>query len=150
MNILNPPPLYVKFRSMTHNKEGADFRYWRGEFYKAHEEAENDIKAVFDYLHYARHACILPIEKVEVFEADGKKHGRVESMMVYDIEYWREGGRTRSRKVYVPAPSILSNKIVSDWRKPVDLKPVVEPDPEPEPPQAEPMLPGMEDEELPF
>jgi hypothetical protein len=56
----------------------------------------------------------LLVERIEVREADHKKHGNIISMMIYDIEYWIEGGEIKQRKIYV--------RLNSQIQEPLDLK----------------------------
>jgi hypothetical protein len=100
MDILNPPKNYIDFRCAVHGKEGLDLEEAKRKFYKAFD-CEEEIKNFCTRLQRARNEMLLPVEKVQTFEGDHKKHGNVESLMIFDIEYWREGGAIKHRKIYM-------------------------------------------------
>ena len=103
MNILDPPKTYIDFRCALHGIPDDEINQKKRKFYeKANDGAKEEIIKFTNWLIDARIAMILPTEKIEVREADGKKHGRVEEMMIYDIEYWIEGNRIRQKKIYIP------------------------------------------------
>lgn len=101
MDILNPPKNYINYRCATHEKEGTEYDEARKKFYKEFKCKEEIIQC-FNWLHEARNSRTLPVEKIEIREDDGLKHGRVVPMMIYDIEYWREGDIVKQRKIYMP------------------------------------------------
>lgn len=101
MDILNPPKNYIDYRCAIHGKDGAEFEEARRKFYK-NFPCEEEIKKCFNWLRTARDNMNLPQEKIEVKESDSKKHGRIVLMMIYDIEYWREAGQVKQRKIYIP------------------------------------------------
>jgi hypothetical protein len=117
MNILNPPKSYVDYRCYTHDWEMEDdppkgeLEQVRSKFYKQFPGAKEEVKRFCSWLHDARHDETLPIEKIEVRESDYKKHGQVVSMMIFDIQYWRDEGRIKMRKIYVPLEKVLYQHI---------------------------------------
>ncbi len=102
MDILNPPEIYVKWRCHMHKVDCDDFEKERKKFYDKFPETQQEISNFCNWLYEARHKYSLPIEKIEVREEDGKKHGWIVPMMIYDIEYWLEAGNIKKRKAYIP------------------------------------------------
>ena len=100
MNILNPPQNYIDYKCAVHRLEGTEFEEAKRKFYKQNH-CEEEIHQCFNWLYNARNEFSLPIEKIEIREADGKKHGRIVPMMIFDIEYWMENGRIMNRKIYM-------------------------------------------------
>jgi len=101
MNILNPSKNYIDYRCAVHRKEGDDLEKAKKKFYKTFN-CEEEINQCFNRLYEQRNNMTLPIEKIEIREGDGKKHGNVIAMMIYDIEYWRENKEIKKRKIYIP------------------------------------------------
>lgn len=107
MNILSPPKNYIDFRCAIHGLEGREYDEAKAKFYKAFN-CKEEVISFYNWLCEARQKMSLPVEKIEVREGDHKKHGQVVPMMIYDIDYWREHGTVKQRKIYVmlerPAP----------------------------------------------
>ena len=106
MDILNPPQSYINWRCATHNWERSsdstpeEFKRIRNKFYAEFPDTEDEIIRFCNWLINARNEGSLPIERFEIRESDGKLHGRVVSGMIYDIEYWRDKGQVKRRKIY--------------------------------------------------
>jgi hypothetical protein len=101
MDLLNPPPSYIRFRCFLHGVPGDEVEARTRTFYKQNAGTRDEIRQFSNWLHRARNERSLPCEKVEIRELDGKKHGRVVPMMLFDIEYWEQEGRIHSRKIYM-------------------------------------------------
>ncbi len=99
MDILTPGKNYIDFRCATHGKEGQEFEEAKRKFFKAFP-CEEEIKAFSDWLRKVRGNLTLPVERIEIREGDHLRHGNLESMMIWDIEYWREDGQIKRRKIY--------------------------------------------------
>ena len=102
MNNLKPPKSYVDYCCYVQGLSGQELINAQEKFYKKNSEHKTEICQFFNSLKTQRENMTLPIEKIEIFESDGKKHGMVMTMMIYDIEYWIEGGEIKKRKIYVP------------------------------------------------
>ncbi len=122
MDILNPLQNYIDYRCAIHGKQRDqdEFERTRKKFYKEFK-CEEEVKKFSNCLYEARHAGTLPLEQMEIRESDGKKHGHVVRMMIYDIEYWREYGQLKSRKIYMANQGQLSQDY-KDQPKQIDLK----------------------------
>jgi hypothetical protein len=103
MNIFDPPDIYKQYRCALHDVPDEDVGEAQRKFYRANPGAREKIIHFLNWLYKARHEGILPIERIEIRESDGKKHGRISRMMVYDIEYFEHENRIRERRVYIPA-----------------------------------------------
>ena len=101
MDILNPPKNYIDYRCYVHGLSGQELSSAQEKFYKKHSEYKGEIQRFFDWMENQRNIWALPYEKIEVREQDGKKHGRVVSGMIYDIEYWIENNQVKWRKIYI-------------------------------------------------
>lgn len=101
MEILNPPKSYIDYRCYIHGLSGQDLAYASDKFYKKHSEDKGEIVRFFDLIKDQREKRLCPFEKIEVREEDGKKHGRVETGMIYDIDYWIEGNVIKQKKIYM-------------------------------------------------
>lgn len=55
---------------------------------------------------------ITPLERIEVTGLDNLKHGRLIWMVVYDFEFWKQGGEVKARKLYIPLKEIIET---SEW-----------------------------------
>jgi len=117
MDILNPPKNYIDFRCAIHGKEGAELEEAKRKFYRAFD-CEEEVKTFCNRLQTARNERLLPIEKVQLFEGDHRKHGNIESLMIFDIEYWREGGVIKHRKIFMRLQPYRSG--VDPWIKDPD------------------------------
>lgn len=101
MNILTPPKSYVNLRCELHDPGNIEAKKSiREKFLKDNQGAKEEIVEFVEYLDNARADGTLPVERIEVKEADGKKHGQVLPMMIYDIEYWIQSGKVKMRKIY--------------------------------------------------
>jgi len=100
MNILNPPKNYIDYRCYTHELSGPELVTAQAKFYKKHPEYKAEIVKCFKDLETMRYENSLPVEKIEIRENDGLKHGRVVAMMIYDIQYWIENNKLKQRKIY--------------------------------------------------
>ena len=100
MNILNPPKNYIDYRCYIYELSGPELSTAQQKFYKKHSEFKGEILKCFKDLETMRYDKSLPIEKIEIRENDGLKHGRVVAMMIYDIEYLIESGKVKQRKIY--------------------------------------------------
>jgi len=99
--VFDPPQSYIDYRCYVYGLSGPELAMAQHDFYKKKNDLRPEIIKFHNWLCDMREQCRLPVERIEVREADGKKHGRVESMMIFDIEYYLEGGRVMKRKVYV-------------------------------------------------
>ncbi len=103
MDILNPPQSYINWRCATHDWERDpdsspdEFNRIRKAFYKEFPDTEEEIKQFCNWLVDARQSGGLPVEQIEVRSSGG----RATKAMIYDIEYWRERGHIKRRKVYM-------------------------------------------------
>ena len=101
MNILNPPKSYINLRCELHDSGSIETKKSiREKFLKDNPGAKEEIAEFVGYMDDVRADSTLPVERIEVREADGKKHGQVLPMMIYDIEYWIQGGKVKMRKLY--------------------------------------------------
>jgi hypothetical protein len=107
VDILNPPGSYIKWRCAIHEWEHnpsntkEDFDQIKKKFYKEFPDSQTEVRNFCNAIIEARYELNLPVEKFEIREDDGKKHGRVVSGMIYDIEYWLERGVIKQRKTYM-------------------------------------------------
>jgi hypothetical protein len=101
MEILNPPKSYIAYRCYIHGLSGQELSYAQDKFYKKHSENKGEIVRFFNLIKDQREKRLCPFEKIEVREEDGKKHGRIETAMIYDIEYWIEGNKIKQKKIYM-------------------------------------------------
>ena len=113
-SILDPLKVYIDFRAYVHGLSGAELMAAGEKFYRKNPEHKTEICQFFNWIETQRNNFSLPIEKVEVRGSDGKKHGVVRRMMIYDIEYWIQGGQIKSRKSYIP--------LDSEIQEPLDFK----------------------------
>ena len=118
MNILNPPKSYVDYRCYIHGLSGLELSNSQEKFYKKNSEYRGEISRFFNYLDDARQTSSLPFEKIEIRGTDGKKRGKVVSAMIYDIEYWVEGGSIKQRKVYTANQGKFSGERPATDREP--------------------------------
>lgn len=102
MEILNPPKSYIDYRCYIHGLSGQELSSAQEKFYKKHSESKHEIIRFFNWMKDQRDIELLPIEQIEIRENDGKKHGKVLKMVIYDIDYWIEGGQLKQRKIYIP------------------------------------------------
>jgi len=110
MDILNPPKSYIEFRCAIHRLVDKEIDDAKVKFYKTFPNVKEEILNFFNWLYEARNKMSLPVEKIEIRESDGHKHGKVKTMMIYDIEYWREGGEIKQRKIYIPFEEVELRK----------------------------------------
>lgn len=108
MDVLNPPKSYIDYRCFIHELSGPALVNAQERFYRKQSELKGEICTFFNELIKGRENRLLPFERIEIREQDGKKHGQVNRMMIYDIEYWIENGRIRQRKIYVAEQGQLS------------------------------------------
>ena len=101
MNLLSPPKSYIDFRCYVHGLSGAELGPAQEKFYRKHPEFKGEIVSFCHWIDQQRAEWLLPIEKIEVRENDGKRHGRVVSAMIFDIEYWIENNSVKQRKIYM-------------------------------------------------
>ena len=113
-NIFNPPKVYIDYRSYVHGLSGTDLTNAQEKFYKKNAQHKTEICKFFNWMIEQRNNFSLLVERIEVREADHKKHGNIISMMIYDIEYWIEGGEIKQRKIYV--------RLNLQIQEPLDLK----------------------------
>jgi len=120
MEILNPPKSYIDYRCYVHELSGPELVNAQEKFYKKHPEWRSEIIRFFNFMIDQRNSGSLPIEKIEIRENDGKKHGRVVSAKIYDIEYWIENNEIKMRKIYIANQGVFgSNIIMREERQPV-------------------------------
>jgi hypothetical protein len=48
---------------------------------------------------------LFPLEKIEVKEMDGKKHGKSVWMLLVDFDFYEERDKVRRQKIYIPLES---------------------------------------------
>ena len=124
MDILNPPKSYINWRCTTHDWESArdstpeKFNKIRDAFFKQFPDAEEEIRQFSKWLENARNERTLPYEKIEIRESNGKKHGHIVRIMIYDIQYWREGKQVRNKKIYM----VNQGDLAVEEAKKIDLK----------------------------
>ena len=97
MDILKPPQSYIEFRCAIHGLQDKDMEDAKSKFYRKFQDSKQEILNFFNYLYRVRNEMSLPIEKIV-----RKGELNSESMMIYDIEYWKEDGETKQRKIYIP------------------------------------------------
>lgn len=102
MEIFNPPQSYINYRCYVHGLSGSELSISQEKFYKKNSDQKTEICNCFNWLEIRRIEFSLPYENIEIRESDGKKHGYIMNMMIYDIEYWIETGRLKQRKIYIP------------------------------------------------
>ena len=113
-SILDPPKVYIDYRCYVYGLSGTELMSAEQHWFKTRERVKTEICQFFNWIETQRNNFSLPIEKVEVRGSDGKKHGVVRRMMIYDIEYWIQGGQIKSRKSYIP--------LDSEIQEPLDFK----------------------------
>ncbi len=74
-------------------------------FYRDRAGDSKEIKEFFNWMVEQRNKEALPVERIRRVRPDGTKDPEAENMMIYDIEYWLEGGRIMNRKIYMPFPA---------------------------------------------
>ncbi len=114
MNIIDPPDIYKQYRCALHGVPDDDIREAQRKFYRANPGARDKIIQFLEWIYRARHEGTLPVERIQIRESDGKKHGRISRMMIYDIEYFEQENQIRERKVYIPIDPIYENPL---WGK---------------------------------
>jgi hypothetical protein len=122
MNILKPPKNYIDYRCYVHGLSGQELVDAQAKFYKKHPEWRPEIINFFNWMIEQRNLGLLPVEKIEVRENDGKKHGRVVSAMIYDIEYWIENNKIKQRKVYIADRGVFGADVVQERAEVRDKK----------------------------
>ena len=103
--------IYIDYRCYTHDLSGLELISAQERFYKKNPEARAEICQFFNWIEQQRNNGSLPYERIEIREADGRKHGHVVRMMIYDIEYWVQGGDIKKRKIYIADQGQLSKGI---------------------------------------
>jgi hypothetical protein len=111
-----PPTTYIEFKALTYGLDQEEYEKIKRKFLKEHNckkeiedysrlfesiinyNYENSISPNYNFIGEG----ITPIEKIELIEADGKKHGNVKWMMIYDIEYFYHKDKLIQRKLYIP------------------------------------------------
>lgn len=111
MDILNPPKNYIDYRCYVHRLSGSELTSAQEKFYRKKSEVKAEVCQFFNWLEDKRHSKALPIEQIEIRESDGKKYGNVARLMIYDIEYFIEGGKIKQRKIYMADQGQLSQNI---------------------------------------
>jgi hypothetical protein len=109
MDLLNPPKNYIDFRCYVHGLSGPELSDAQRRFYQKHSESKGEIIRFSNWLKNQQENWLLPVEKIEVREHDGKKHGRVIEAMIYDIEYWIEDNQIKQRKIYMARQGIFGS-----------------------------------------
>ena len=95
MNVLDPPESYIRYRCATRSLSGQELTLAQERFYKKEFDSRAEISQLFDWLEQQRADVSLPYERIVV------KNGHSERLMIYDIEYWNQGGRIVKRKIYL-------------------------------------------------
>ena len=111
MDILNPPESYKKYRCAVRGLSGGELTLAQERFYKKDPESRAEICIFFDWLEEQRTNFSLPFERINV------KNGHSEKIMIFDIEYWIEGGKLKQKKIYLADQGQLSRE-----DQPVDRK----------------------------
>ena len=111
MNIFDPPKVYVDFRCALHGIRDDDIGEAQRKFYRANPGAREKIIQFLNWLYNARHEWTLPVERIQIRELDGRKHGRVSRMMIYDIEYFEHENQIKERRIYIPIDPIYENPL---------------------------------------
>jgi hypothetical protein len=107
MNLLDPPKSYIDYRCYVHGLSGQELSSAQEKFYRKHSEYKGEIVRFCDWIKEQRENKLMLIEKIEVRENDGKKHGRVVSAMIYDIEYWIENNQIKQKKIYIAKQGVF-------------------------------------------
>ena len=101
-SILNPPQNYIDFRCVTHGMNGPELEMTQKKFFRDKAEVQRDVKDFFNWIIEQRDAMKLPVERIRRKYPGGREDSETKDMMIYDIQYWLEGGRIKQRKIYMP------------------------------------------------
>jgi hypothetical protein len=100
-----PDLLDQKRRMLNKELEGATKEVNKYEFLlgkiNEHNDGWAELALVLDQASFVGEG-IAPIEKIEIKEADYKKHGGVQWMLVIGFEFWRVEEVMKSKKIYFP------------------------------------------------
>jgi hypothetical protein len=101
-SILNPPKSYIDYRCITHEMNGPELESIQKKFFRDKNEMQKEVKTFFNWIIEQRNELKLPIERIRRRYPNGKEDLEAQYMMIYDIEYWLEGGRIMQKKIYLP------------------------------------------------
>lgn len=119
--IPEPPESYIEFKSLIYGLDDEERQHALRALYKKNPEWKREVGGymirllnIRNYnLSWAEMALaednlrfqgsgIPPVEKIEIRESDGKKHGQIQWMLIIDFDYWREDGALKKKKIYIP------------------------------------------------
>ena len=119
--IPEPPESYVEFKCLIYGLDDEERQHALRGLYKKNPEWKREIAGYMiklvnirnhnmswaemalaeDHLRF-QGPGIPPVEKIEIRESDGKKHGNTQWMLIVDFDYWREDDALKRRKIYIP------------------------------------------------
>jgi len=117
--IPKPPKSFIEFCCLTRGLDDDERRTALQRFYRNSPEWKAEIgdylKRLLEIRNHNIENCLvfnnkfsgrdddfIPIKKIEVREADFKKHGTVRWMLIIGFEFWREEEKLKMRKIYIP------------------------------------------------
>ncbi len=123
--IPEPPEIYRKWRCLIRGDEDKseqlgkamrtlERQYKDDDPINKVEQYEKGLRSILDHnLKWAELALaadqvefkeegMAPIEKIEIREADWKKHGNTQWMLIFGFEFWMDDEKMKRRKIYIP------------------------------------------------
>lgn len=122
--IPDPPESYKEFKSFLSRHSGSpDYSQYLNRFYNKFPRAEKEISSYlptlqririlnmellnqrnphFFHLYPTKGEGIQPIERIERREGDGKFHGKVWTMLIFDFDFIFKKDQFETRKIYIP------------------------------------------------
>ena len=95
MEILNPPKSYIDYRCYTYGLSGPEVTSAQERFFRKNPDSKAEIGVFCEWLNKARNEGTLPIEQIVITKGNATK------MMIFDVEYWIQGGKVWKRKLYL-------------------------------------------------
>jgi hypothetical protein len=119
--IPEPPESYIEFKCLIYGLDDEERQHALRGLYKKNPEWKREIGGyMIKLLNIKNHnvswaemalaedhltfqgSGIPPVEKIEIRQSDGKKHGQSQWMLIIDFDYWRQEGEPKRRKIYIP------------------------------------------------
>ena len=116
--IPKPPKSFIEMKVLIHGFDSEERSEAMRGFYKGREDWKKEIGNYISRLLFIRdHNCrnmmewndlpfegegFAPLEKIEVREMDNKKHGNSIWMILIGFDFYREDGKLKMQKIYIP------------------------------------------------